>query len=184
MSQYPNAAKGLKMMFWAEIISIACVVLLIIPFVNLLAAIAVIAASIVSMVGLYKAGNDAPGYRTAFWLTVLQLVVNLFKNADGIFGGVISIVGAIVALAIVYYVCITTAELLTSIGNQEIAEQGNIWKTYLVCTVVEIVCVLVSWIPVVNILAVIAALVSAIAMLVAGIMYLIFLYKSYQALEA
>ena len=184
MNYYPNAAQGLKMMFWAEIAAIACVVLMVVPLVNILAMIAALAASIISMVGLYKAGSDDEGYKTAFILTIVNLVLELLNGVEGFFGGLISIASAVVGLAIVYYVCTTTARLLTAVGSAEVAEKSNVWKLYMVCTVVEVACVLVSWVPVLNVLAAIAAVISAIVMLVAEVLYMIFLYKSYQALGA
>lgn len=57
MGNYQNAGAGLKKMFIAEIGAIICTVLMIIPIINIFAAIALLVFGIISLVGLYGAGR-------------------------------------------------------------------------------------------------------------------------------
>ena len=184
MSNYPNAAQGLKLMFWAEIAVILCTVLMLIPLVNLIGILVTLAAGIVSLVGLYKAGNDAEGYKTAFALTIISLVIGLFSDMDNGIGALLSIAESVLDLAVVYYVCVTTAKLLTAVGNLEVAEQAKVWKVYLICTVIGMVCSVLTLFPILDVLAAFVLLIAAFVMIGAGILYLVFLYKSYRALGA
>lgn len=182
MRKYPNAADGLKLMFYAQIIVIVGAVLSLVP---VLGSVIVIVGSIVSLVGLYKTQADDSGYQMAFYVTIASIVVGVIKNfaGNGIFGSLVGIVNTVLNLAIIYYVCTTTSNLLHSVGNEALANRGiTVWKIYLVVTIIAVVCSVVAYIPVLNIIASVVVLVAAIVTLVGYILYLMFLNGSYKAL--
>lgn len=76
-----------------------------------------------------------------------------------------------------------SAALLQGVDDGLVNRAGLIWKMYLVCTVILIVCQILSYIPIINILAAIAAFLTAIVQLVASILYLIFLWSSQKTLQ-
>ena len=183
MKSYPMASDGLKLMFYGEIVTIIGSVLSLVPIVGVILRIV---GPVLAAYGLFKAAGDDEGYRTAFYLTIAQVVVNLisafFKNG-GIVKSLLSIVSTIVGLAIVYYVCTTTANLLHAVGQEQQSAKGRtVWLIYLICALVSVVVQILAIIPILNILAAAIGVIMLIAQLVGYILYLIFLYKSGKAL--
>lgn len=181
MRQYPKAAEGLKLMFYGEVLTIVSIVLLLVPTLSVLLTLA---GGIVSMVGLYRAGEDDTGYRTAFELTIAKVVLNLLGLfTDGVLASLVSLCGSVAALLTVYFVCITTARILRAVGEETLAARGRtVWMINLVCTVVGGVIGLAAYIPLLNVLAVLAAVLMAVVELVGYILYMMFLYGSCRAL--
>lgn len=188
MNNYSNAGAGLKKMFIAQVGIVVCTVLAIIPFVNILAGIATFVFAIISMVGLYGAGKDIEGCKKAFTLTIVNLVISILA---AIFSGstlcstLFSIAGDVVGFLIVYNVCTSVSAVLKELGAADVAAKGeSVWKINFGCYVASIIISILSVIPLIKILAGIAAVILAIVALVAGILYMIFLNKSYQAFGA
>lgn len=187
MYSYENAASGLKKMFTAQVGAIICVVLMMIPFIGLIGLVGVFVFGIMSLIGLNSAGKDIEGCKTAFTLTIVQMVVSVIGNlaGTGVFATVFSVVNDILALLIVRAVCLSVAEVMENLNRQDVADTGrSVWKINLGCYVVDIVLTILAVIPVLGtVLAVAGSVVTVILSLVAGIMYIMFLSKSYQALE-
>lgn len=178
MRSYPKAAGGLKLLFIAEILAIVAAVLALVPLVG---AILAIVAQVLILVGLYQAGGDDEGYKTAFIITIVNLVVSVVSVfAGGVFASILSIVSTILNLAVVYFVVNTTGNLAHSMGKDELSTRGEkVWKLYLICAVASIVITLLSFIPA---LAAALGILLAIFQIIAYILYLIFLNKAAQAL--
>ena len=178
--KYPNASGGLKLMFTGEILTIVGAVLTIIligPIISLI-------GSIVALVGLYRARQDDEGYNTAFTLSIVNIALSFVGMFFQDFGAsLISIISSIIALAIMYYVCTTTSNLLHSVGEETVAARGQtVWNINIVCTVVSVLLSILVYVPLLNVLAAIGAVVVVIVELVGYILYLMFLYGSYKAL--
>ena len=188
MNNYPNAGAGLKKMFIAQIGIVVCTVLAIIPIINILAGIGAIVFAIISMVGLYGAGKDIEGCKKAFTLTIINIVISILASIfskSTLFSVIFSIAGDICAFLIVYNVCSSVAAILKDKGAADVAAKGeSVWKINLGCYVASIVISILAVIPLLNILAGIAGFIVAIISLVAGILYMIFLNKSYQVFGA
>ena len=106
---YPNAAAGLKTVYQSQIVGLIATVLLFIPLINILAAAALLVVSVLYMVGLNQCAKQDDGYRTAFTLVIINLVVNLLGNfIPGAISTILSLVGDVLTLAALYFVCITT----------------------------------------------------------------------------
>lgn len=178
MNRYPNAAEGLKLIFYSQIVSIIGTLLAVIPLVGV---ILILVAGVMNLMGLNKAAADDDGYRTAFQLTIAAVILKLV----GVFvlPNLLGQAASILSLAVLYFVCTTTARLLRSVDQHDLADRGElVWKINLVCTVVSVVCYILAYIPVLNVLAAIVAVVVAIVSLVGAILYLLFLSKSYKVL--
>lgn len=196
---YPSAAGGLKMMFLAQILTIvgavvtvvgamlAMVTAGILSIVMLLGSLLVLAAGILDIVGLYKAGADDQGYRGALIFALIAVVVGVIMgwvDQSGILYALLSIVDSILTFLVVNAVCQTTGNLLHSMGKDDLAEKGNtVSKLYFICTVITVVCTLVGAIPVINILAGLASIVGGVITIVGYVLYLIFLSNGSTALQ-
>lgn len=188
MNQYFNAGQGLKKMFIAAIGAIICTVCLIIPLVNIIAAIGALVFAIISIVGLNQAGKDIEGCKTAFILTIVNLVVSVLKNLfakAATIALIIGIAGDVLSFLVTFYVCTSVAAVMLSIGANDVAAKGEtVWKITLVCDIILVVISILSVIPGLTLIAGISALVTTIVALIAQILYLIFINKSYHALGA
>ena len=187
MGNYQNAGTGIKKMFIAAVGAIICSVLLIIPLINILAAVGALVFLIISMVGLYEAGKDIEGCKNAFVFTVIRLVVRIvgvfFKT--GILHALFTIADDVLGLLIVYSVCTSIEAVMQQIGASDVAQKGHtVWLINLVCYIVMIVVAVLNLIPLVNILGGVISIITSIVTLVAEILYMIFLNKSYSALGA
>lgn len=185
MGNYQNAGQGLKKMFIAEVGVIVCTVLAIIPIINILAAIGMLVFLIISMVGLNAAGKDIEGCKKAFTITIIGIVVSIvgafFKT--GFLHVLFSIASDVLSLLVVYYVCTSVAEVMNQIGASDIAQKGlTVWKINLVCTVISVVATIIGLIPLIGLVSTVINVIIAIVGIVAGILYMIFLNKSYKAL--
>ncbi len=175
------ASKGLKKMFIAQIGAAVCLVLALIPIINLVAAIAALAFSILNLIGLYEAGKNIEGCKTAFMITIANIVLNVVTNiaGTGIIPFLLSIAGMVLQFLVTYFVCTSVAETLRKTGSEEIARSGDlVWKINLVCYLASIVISVLVLVPLLSVIAVLANYVVMIATLVASILFLIFLYKS------
>lgn len=188
MNQYMDAGKGLKKMFIAQIGAIACTVLAAIPIVGLIGGVGAIVFAVVSMIGLYQAGKDIGGCRTAFILTLIDVILSVISgliSSSVVTAGIFSIVDSILSFLVVYYVCLSVAEVMTGIGANDVAQKGTtVWKVNLGCMIAIIVISVCSVIPGVNVIAALASIVVAIVSIVAAVLFMIFLNKSYHALGA
>ena len=205
MNQYFNAAQGLKKMFISQVGAIICTVgvaigaigavafaaagsLSLIALFGGLAGIAGIGAivfAIISLVGLYGAGKDIGGCKTAFTITIISLCVSvlgsLFKSSAAL-AMLFALAGYVLSFLQTYYVCTSVSEVMSSIGAQDVANQGAVvWKIYLACNILLAVMKILEKITV---LALLTSVANLVVSLVGLIMYMIFLNKSYKALGA
>lgn len=192
MSQYPNAAEGVKKIYISQLIFIAALILAAIPLLGTIGRILKIVACVIYLMGLKKAGEDGDGYNKAFTYEIVNIVfvlviviVSLIPLIGGILGTVLGIITSIIDLLVLNTVITTTGGLLRNVGATDIAENGqSVWTMYIICTVISIICSLLSVIPLINILAGIVAFIVTIVLLVALIRYIIFLNKAATALGA
>lgn len=201
-TSYPNAAKGLKMIFTGQILSIIGMVLTVlgaamtvasmlaggsgaVGIVAILGLIAVIAAYVMEIVGLNKASSDDANYRIALGAAIAALVVSILSNVipSDFISTLLSIVTTLLNFVVVNSVCQTSGNLLHSLGNDTLANRGaTVSKIYFICTIVSVVCTVVGTIPFLNDLSSLVSLVAAIVALVGYIMYLTFLSSGSKAL--
>lgn len=181
-SRYPNAAAGMRLLFISQILVIVGSLLLWVPFVGSLLAVA---AAVLEILGIYKAGADDENYRGALLFAAAVLVVGVISGfvKSGFLANLLDVVSSILTLLMVYSVCNTTSNLLHSVGDEVLSERGQtVIKIFAVCTVVSIVCRVLGVIPIINIAAVLVSIVAAIALVVGYVMYLVFLDGSSKAL--
>ena len=173
-SDFTTAGQGLKTVFIGELLCVLFFIPLAGPFLAL-------AGLIVTLVGLNASGRAHEGYRTAFTLSIVSIVLSVLT----LFIGFLSIIVSILDVAIVYYVCTTSAGLLSQKGDAYQAAKGaTVWKIYAGCLVVSIICSILAIVPLINVFAAIASVITAIVQLVGMILYVVFLYKAQESLLA
>ncbi len=181
MQEYSVAGKALNLMFWGTIVGLVG------AFIPVVGVIVAIAGSLVVLYGLYTAMNTQENYKKAMYMVIASVVLSVlaFVFSEGILNALVSIASTVVSFLQAYYICTASATLLSAKGDQEQADKANLIVTLnLVCAVISIVCVLVAWIPVVNMLAFVAAAVGGIVAIVALVLQLIFYFKSSKSLLA
>ena len=198
MMTYPNVATGLKTLYQAKLVGLISIVLVIVPIVQVLAVAAMLIAGFLALVGLAQCRKDDNGYRTAFNMVIAGLVTNLaaslvsaYAGAEGFAGicsNILSIATAVLSLASLYFVCITTNRLLKEVAAAEnLIDRGIVvWKLNVVWAVILLVCYLLWMIPG-NIAAIIAgylAIFAVIAQIIGTVLYILYLRNAYRALEA
>lgn len=187
MGNYENAGAGIKKMWIASLGSLICAVLMIIPVVGILAAIAALVFMVMSMIGLNQAGKDIDGCRTAFMLTIVNIIVSvvgaLFQS--GAMHVIIQIAGYVISFMVTYLVCTSVGVVMDRVGAADASHSGEIaWKISAVCYGLLILIVIVMMFPVFGILAgLVGAIIALIPSILAAVFYMLFLGKCNRALN-
>lgn len=192
MNQYPNAAAGLQKVFASKMLAIIATVLSAMPHIGFIGNIVAFAGFVLYLMGLKKAGEDAESYNKAVTLVIVNIVIVIVEAVVAFIPFVGSIlvkllyaVSLIIDLMIINTVITTTGGLLNNVGAVDIAANGlNIYKLYVVCTIINVICSVLGLIPLLKNIVGILSFVAFIVMIVVLIRYLIFLYKSASALGA
>lgn len=173
-----TAGKGLYYIFIGQIISLFTVI----PLLGIFAALA---GSIMTLYGFYTISKATAEYQTAFILTIANLAASMAGNVIG--GGILTellkIIGSLLSFAVIYFVCTSTANLLQGIDPNLVNRAGLIWKLCGICTMIMVICGLLIFIPIINLIAGLVTILTAFVQLAASILYLIFLWGSQKALK-
>lgn len=139
------------------------------------------------LMGLSKAGDAHPSFKTAMTVVIASIVVAVVSSfvKEGFFAVVLDIVSTALEVAAVHFVCEGASELLRSVGEDALAVKGdNVRAIHLICGGIEILCALLECISALSGAASILTGVGGIAGLVGLVMYMIFLKKSSVCLSA
>lgn len=187
MVKYPNAASGIKKMFLSRMVGIIGVVLAFIPSIGpFFTLVCAIAATIFNVWGILEASKDHNGYQTALVFTVADLIFTVVRTfiSDGAVSSVLAFAGDVMEIAVLYYICKTTGEMLRDLKNYGLADKGDrVWNINKTCLIIMALCLVVAFIPILNILAAITSLIVAVVTIYAAVVYLIYLYQSGQYLS-
>lgn len=187
MVKYPNAASGIKKMFLSRMVGIIGVVLAFIPLIGpFFTLVCAVAATIFNVWGILEASKDHNGYQTALVFTVADLIFTVVRTfiSNGAVSSVLAFAGDVMEIAVLYYICKTTGELLRDLKNYGLADKGDrVWSINKTCLVIMALCLVVAFLPILNILAAITSLIVAVVTIYAAVVYLIYLYQSGQYLS-
>lgn len=185
---YKDIGKGLQLVLIGEILAVAGTFTW-----SVLSA----AGLVLSLVGLNTAGRGDSGYRSAFTVTIINLIVTFVSTLiavmaiafmpafSGFFIVIVGIASSFLGFLTVYYICSTSAALL---GERDMAlsqRAGTVWKLYGGCTVASVVCMLLIMLPFLS-TAVLSGGIrffSSLVHLVASVLYLLFLYRASQLFQ-
>lgn len=102
-------------------------------------------------------------------------IVDTFIDNTAI-SSVLSFAGNVMNIAVLYYICKSTGDLLRDVKNYGLANKGDhVWNVNKTCLIVMAVCLVVAFIPILNILAAITSLIVAVVTIYASVVYLIYL---------
>ncbi len=176
------AGKGLQYVFWGVI---ALLVGTVLSFVPLLGTVVLIAGLACEIYGYVTAAKSDTGYMNAVFCLGGNLVATILKGVAGVgvLASLLGVVSSILSLAVVYFMCQTTGRLLEADHPDLAVRAAMLWKLYLACTVVSVVCSVLGVIPLIGILAGILGWIVSLVALVADVLYLIFLYQAQKALQ-
>ena len=194
---FPAAAKGLNLLLLGELMSMVTLVMANFSLLGAgqtapgwtgsLAGTLSIARLVLMVSGFYWASRDHGGYKTAFYMAGVAIVLSLL--AGQLASLTFTLMSNILSAAMVYFICAATSDLLHTVENHRLARMGDqVWKVYLVSTGVRVVESLFSW----ELSVLLAALSQSVLYLVSmalitvellGIMiFLVFLFRSCRAL--
>ena len=205
--RYPNAAKGLKVLFWARILSLVTSIPLgmglasralhpqlmaLQPQAQLISLLLQLLPTLVfggvGILGLNLARREHKDYALAMWLSLLSLLLELagpFLPVASLPSGsqalsVWEILTLFLTVGTVYCVCIATAQLLRELGQEKLAELGDlVWKTNLGLGILSLISPFFSQAGSLADLLEIFSIVAAAAWgIIVLIQYLYFLWKS------
>ena len=110
-------------------------------------------------------------------------MINTFIDSSAV-SDVLNFAENVMDIAVLYYICKSTCDLLRDMKNYGLANKGDhVWNINKTCLVIMAVCLVVAFIPIVNILAAFTSLVVLGVTIYASVVYLIFLYQSGQYLS-
>lgn len=161
--------------------------------------VAVLVLSILALVfyfmGLSKGSKVHPNFKNAIIVAIVFYVCNALASVLTTLGGntlivltnLLSIISVAAGFLAVNYVCTAAAEMLQGVGDQITADRGhNVRKIYMLCALINIVCLLLTMIPDIStaVLGRVLLIVGAIAGLVGLFMYMSFLKAGSNSLSA
>lgn len=151
--KFPNAHKGLKKVFIAEIISVISAVILVVAAtlvtlsannpneglvvaggaISLVAGIATVVALIIQLIGLHQGGKDEPYFRIGFWVVIFAIVLRIVSAILGAIKGVdlslpirlIDSVGDVASTILIGYILLGIGSLASQLNNDAMAERSK-----------------------------------------------------------
>lgn len=187
--RFALAGKGLWLLFLSVILTLAAVVVAIIPVIGWVAApVMIIAALVIQFYAPYSARTAHPNFQNAFYIALISLVLGIlsaFVPDEGFLAGLVSIASSVLSFLFTYFICTAAGALLAEKGDGEQAARADlIWKLVAGCSAVAILCTLVGWVPVLGAVVGIVGVVASIVNFVASILEVIFYYKASNSLKA
>ena len=183
MGEVKNGSKGIKLMYIAELGTIICIVLALVPLINLIAAIGALVFCVLSIVGVYQAGKEIEGCKKAFIISIVSLVVSLlgFVFRSGVLSAIVSIAIDVLNFLVIYLVCSSVGQIMTQLSAPEIAKNGDTSvKINLVCYAAMAVVSILAIIPFMSGFTLILNIITSIVGIVGSVFYMLFLKKSYE----
>lgn len=184
--EYTLAGKGLRYLFWSQILALLAVVVGVIPVLGWIAAFAMmLVGAVLEFVGPYTARNAHPGFQTAFYAALISIVVAVLSGMfkEGLMAAVVAIVSTLLSFAITYFVCSAAGALLSAKGDNALADRaGLIWKLYGGCAVVEILATVLGGVPILGAVIGVINAIASIVSLVAYVMLILFYYQASNSL--
>lgn len=117
-------------------------------------------------------------------MTIISIVFDVARIISGNLW-LMSVVSNCLSFLALFYVCKSLAEDLRDHGMLENADRAElVWKINLVCTAISIIISVMMFIPLINLLGIALGFINSLAEIVGGVLYFIFLYKSYKFYEA
>lgn len=197
---YVTAGTALRTMFVGQLVIIAGAVLGSMAgiegtVVSPLGSMAGIAGTVVSLLGgglvfygIFSARDVHVGYRWALFAQAASLLCNLagsmLPETQKVALAVLSVIITVADPVALYFICSTSAKLLSQQGENALADRGNlIWKIVLAYFVVDLASVAMSWAGgLLDTYVTLAVLLANLGRVVAYVMMVVFYYSASKAL--
>ncbi len=190
MDNYPQARKGVDLLFKSQVAAIVGAILTIIfPLIGI---IVTIIALVLELKGLKEAGKDDKGYGKALKYIIIsfaiEVVVAILSLIDGVAVNVINIIatGAEDVFSILVALCIinTTTKLLHKNSDKDEEAYGKkVLTIYIIMNVVTFITTILSTVFAENnALAIVFSIATVVASIVYIVMFMMFLNKARKTL--
>lgn len=171
--------KNLDLLYQSTLAGVVCILLMLIPLVNIIALIVALIAAIMVFVAMYRLRVLHDDYHTAFMLSIINIALELI---GGMMGGslesIISLISTAVAFAQTYHIIRGTNSFLEEMGSFDVIKRGKatikMYTINLVVSIVSSVLLMIAGDGAVVLLAIIAV-VSLVVSIVAIVRYLKYL---------
>ena len=206
---FPNAAKGIKYVYYSILLMIITLglsiftllfgffnfedgnpLLLFVGFFVIAVAILAIVALVLELVGVYFAGKDNQTFMKAFYCIIANLVISIVSSIIGarVFSAIASVANTILNLAFIYFTILGIIELANQLGNSQMADEGqNTTKYYFilfaVSAIFDIVASIFEGIENLNFVSNIFSILSTIAGIIAFVLFFVYIKKAVAMLE-
>lgn len=203
--KYPNAAKGVKQIYYSVILSIILLVVTLVvtllaiaagdegALVALVAVLAIvllilgIACLVYEIMGAWNASKDNETFKNAFYCLIGAIVASLVGGfAGGVFGAIMSLIDGVLELVAIYLIFTGLIEFSKDLKIDDMAEKGTKYRLiYLVANIVAIVVGFVGNVlpEELSVIGYVISIVSAIISIVAFILYFLYLKGAVVMLE-
>ena len=175
--------KNLDLLYQSTLAGVICILLMIIPLVNIIALVVALIAAIMVFVAMYRLRAVHDDYHTAFMMSIINIALQLI---GGMMGGwlesIIELISTAVVFAQTYHIIRGTNSFLAQLGRDEVIERGQATiKMYIINLVVSVVASVLLMIAGNNVgglmvaLLAIVAIVSLVVSIMAIVRYLKYL---------
>jgi hypothetical protein len=180
---YEYASKGLRMFFYSDILKYICAFLIFFRSLTILAAIAILVFAIIQLVGLYIAGNDIDDYKLSFYLSFAYfgiMMVARYIISTSILALFFTIIGYIISFYMSYNICVATKQARIHMGEPEddLNSQTSILIKLLAAEFIGTILSLI--LSEIGFNSVTLSFINLGLILVAKILFLRFIYQSFQ----
>jgi len=133
--------KNLDLLYQSTLAGVICILLMIIPLVNIIALVVALIAAIMVFVAMYRLRAVHDDYHTAFSLSIINIALQLIGGiAGGWLESSIELISAAVVFAQTYHIIRATNSFLAELGRSDVIERGEATiKMYIINLVVSIV---------------------------------------------
>lgn len=182
---YVKAGTALRLMFAGQLVGIVGA---------LLGDVAGIAGAVVTLMGkglvfygVFSTRTAHVGYRYALYAQAVSLLSNLIASLlpagqDTVLL-VLSLIITVADPVALYFICATSAQLLTQRGENALADRGNlVWKLAVGCFVADLACMAMGWTRMLDTFIAVVQLVTLLARVAAYVLLVVFYYTASKAL--
>ena len=207
---FPNAAKGIKYVYYSILLMIITLglsiftllfgffnfedgnpLLLLVGFFVIAVAILAIVALVLELVGVFFAGKDNQTFMKAFYCIIANLVISIVSSIIGarVFSAIASVANTILNLAFIYFTILGIIELANQLGNSQMADEGQKTTKYYfilfaVSAIFDIVASIFEGIENLYFVSNIFGILSAIAGIIAFVLFFMYIKKAVTMLES
>jgi len=118
--------KNLDLLYQSTLAGVICILLMIIPLVNIIALVVALIAAIMVFVAMYRLRGMQDDYHTAFMMSIINIALKLIGGmTGGWLESVIELISTAVVFAQTYYIICATNSFLAQLGRDEVIERGR-----------------------------------------------------------